>query len=279
MTNVSAQSWTAFWERGKGATCLPGSHDAHERLAQIWRATAAALPQKAKVIDLACGSGAVSFKLQQARPDLSIVGVDYARVPTSRSSGVELMSGVALEQLPFDDRSFDCGVSQFGIEYADMTGAVRELARVLRPSSPITLVMHHADSPVVLHNRQRERALGEVTGASVEKAFLDGDRAAFTSAFAPLRSAFADQDVVAEFEQGLGSALGRPAEHRACFWPDLAAMVSREREILSALAGAAVADCEPWLNQLSTDFAMEPAMVVREANGLPLAWLLRGRRT
>lgn len=279
MSNVTAQSWTAFWERGKGAACLPDSLDAHERLAQVWRTTWSDLPQMAKVIDLACGSGAVSYTLRRARPDLSIVGVDYARVPPSLMAGVELISSVALEQLPFDDGGFDCAVSQFGIEYADRPGAVRELSRVLRPGSPIALVMHHADSPVVLHNRQRERALGEVTGAAVESAFLDGDRAAFDRAFASLRSTFGDQDVVAEFEQGLGSSLAQPAVDRANFWPGLAAMVSREREILSALASAAVADCQPWLTELSPSFAMDPPAVVREANGLPLAWLLRGRRT
>lgn len=279
MNTVTAQSWTAFWERGKGSVCLPGSVDAQERLAQIWRTTASDLPQMAKAIDLACGSGAVSHTLRASRPDLSIVGVDYARVPPSRIAGVELISGVALEQLPFDDRCFDCAVSQFGIEYADRSGAVRELSRVLRPGSPITLVMHHADSPIVLHNKLRERALGEVTGAAVKRAFLDGDRVAFDRTFASLRTAFADQDVIVEFEQGLGSALARPAEDRAGFWPGLAAMVSREREILSALASAAVVDCQAWLSELSTGFAMDPAVVVREANGLPLAWLLRGRRT
>lgn len=232
----------------------------------------------AKVIDLACGSGAVSYMLRQARSDLSIVGVDYARVPPSQMPGVELISGVVLEQLPFDDRRFDCAVSQFGIEYADRASAVRELSRVLRPGSPITLVMHHADSPVVLHNKLRERALGELTGASVESAFLHGDRAAFNRTFALLQSAFAEQDVVAEFEQGLGSALAQSAEDRATVWRGLATMVSREREILAALATAAVADCQPWLSQLSLSCEMSPAAVIRQTDNLPLAWLLRGRR-
>lgn len=279
MSYVTAQSWTAFWERGKGGSCLPYSLDAHERLAQVWRTTSSDMPQMAKVIDLACGSGAVSYLLRQARPDLSIVGVDYARVPPSLMAGVELIPSVALEHLPFDDGCFDGAVSQFGIEYADRPGAVGELLRVLRPGSPITLVMHHADSPVVLHNKLRERALGELTGTAVESAFLKGDRAAFNRVFASLQSAFADQDVVAEFEQGLGSALAQSAEDRADFWPGLAAMVSREREILFALASAAVVDCQPWVTELSTSFAMDPPAVVRDANGLPLAWLFRGRRT
>lgn len=279
MSHVTAQSWTAFWARGRGAACLPDSRDAHELLAQVWRTTSADLPQMAKVIDLACGSGAAAYNLRQARPDLSIVGVDYARVPPSQMAGVELISGVALEHLPFDDDCFDGAVSQFGVEYADRSGTVSELLRVLRPGSPITLVMHHADSPVVLHNKLRERTLGELTGAAVESAFLQGDRAAFNRVFGSLRSAFADQDVVVEFEQGLGSAWAQPAEDRAAFWRGLAAMVSREREILAALASAAVADCQPWLSQLSSSSAMSPAAVIRQADNLPLAWLLRGRRT
>lgn len=279
MSNGTAQSWTLFWERGKGAACLPESLAAHGRLAQVWRTSASGLPPQARVIDLACGSGAVAHALRQARPDLSIVGVDYALIPPSQVPGIELMSGVALERLPFDDACFDGAVSQFGIEYADRTGAIGELARILRPGSPITLVMHHADSPVVRHNHARDRALGEVAGTAVERAFLDGDRATLGALFAGLRSAHAGQDVVAEFEQGLGSALAQPAEARADMWRGLAAMVGKERDILSALAGAAIADCQPWLANLSASFAMSPPSVVKDAGGLPLAWLLEGRRS
>ena len=273
----TAQSWTAFWEHGNGAVCLPGSRDAHERLAQIWRDTASNLPRSAKALDLACGSGAVSYLLRHIRPDLSIVGVDYARIGPSRMAGVELISGVALEQLPFDDGSFDGAVSQFGIEYAVRPRAVSELSRVLRPGSPVTLVMHHSGSSVVKHNKLRAAALGELIGATVEGPYLEGNRAALNRTFASLRSTFASQDVVAEFEQGLSSAMAQPAGDRAKFWRDLTAMVGRE--ILSALASAAIADCQPWLSQLSKSFAMEPATVIKEANGSPLAWLLRGRRT
>lgn len=273
-----AKAWTAFWESGHGAMCLPSSRGAHERLGRIWQSTASNLPPKAKVLDLACGSGVVGYLLRQRRPDVSVVGVDYARIGPSRMAGVELVSGVALEQLPFEDGSFDGAVSQFGIEYADPRGAVRELSRVMRPAASITLVMHHADSPVVMHNRRRNAALGELIGPAVESAFLEGNRAALGRLFASLRTTFAGQDVIAEFEQGLGSGMVRATHDRVEFWRDLTAMVSREREILSALASAAVANCQPWLDQLAEGFEMESATAIREANDLPLAWLLRGRR-
>lgn len=275
----TAHAWTVFWQLGNGSVCLPSSADAHKRLAQIWRTTAADLPQSARILDLACGSGAVSYELRRERPDLSIVGVDYAQIGLSRMAGVELMSGVALERLPFADHSFDGAVSQFGIEYADRRRTVPDLARVLKPGSSIALVMHHADSPVVQHNRRREVALGELTGSTVESAFLGGNREELIHAFASLRSAFADQDIIAEFGQGLGSALVQPARDRAKLWQELTDMASREREILSALANAAVANCRPWLDDLSKGFQMNAPVVIRETNDLPLAWLLRGTRT
>jgi hypothetical protein len=221
----------------------------------------------------------VGYLLRQLRPDVSVVGVDYAQIGPSRMAGVELIPGVSLERLPFGDGCFDGAVSQFGIEYADRPGAARELSRVLRSGSLTTLVMHHADSPVVRHNRRRELALGGLTARAVERAFLDGDRIAFNREFALLRSGFADQDVVTEFERGLGSALGQSVEERSALWRDVATKVDQERQILSALGSAAVADCQPWLDELSSSFEMEPATVISEANGLPLAWLLQGRRT
>lgn len=280
MTSVdAAKSWTAFWEFGHGAMCLPGSRSAHERLGQIWQSAARDLPPQARVLDLACGSGVVCYLLRQQRPDVSVVGVDYARIGPSRMPGVELLAGVSLEQLPFDGGCFDGAVSQFGIEYADRPCAVREVSRVLRSGSPITLVMHHAGSPVVQHNQRRVLALLELTGQAVERAFLEADRPAFEREFALLRSSFADQDVVQEFERGLSSALTQPAADRSALWRDVTSKVDLERRILAALASAAVTDCQPWLDELSGNFAMKPAETVAETDGLPLAWLLWGKRT
>lgn len=277
-SKAGSQSWTAFWEQGRGSACLPQSRAAHDLLARVWQGFASAVPRQGTVIDLACGSGAAARRLREARPDLSIVGVDYARVPPLRAPGFELLSGVALEHLPFDSGSFDGAVSQFGIEYADRAGAVSEAARILRQGAPIALVMHHAESPVVTHNKERERALARLTGADVERAFVGGDRTAFERIFSSLKSDFPRQDVIREFEQGLGAALAQAPDLRARTWRGLTALIAHERDILRALAEAAIADCSPWLAQLDEDFAMDPPAVVALADAPPLAWLLRGSR-
>lgn len=278
MSETSARSWTAFWEHGQGFSCLPESRAAHDRLAKVWHDFASALPRQARIIDLACGSGAAARRLHEARSDLSIIGVDYARLPPLRAPGFELIPGVSLERLPFESQSFDGAISQFGIEYADRSGAASEASRILRAGAPVALIMHHAESPVVAHNMERERVLALLTGADLGKALLDGDRAALGQIFAALRSENPGQDVVREFEQGLGAALAHPPHARAETWQHLTTMVAHERQILLALAQAAVADCAPWLEQLKANFAMEPPTVIATASGSPLAWLLRGSR-
>lgn len=278
MSTSDARSWTTFWAHGQGASCLPQSRDSHEQLARAWTGFAAGLPPGARVIDLACGSGAAAHWLRSARRDLVLVGVDFADVRAHNIAGFELHSGVRLEQLPFAESSFDGAVSQFGIEYADRDQAIHEAGRILRPGAPFAFVMHHAESPVVIHNREREQALAKLIAETVERAFVEGDSAALGAAFSALRSEYPRQDVIGEFELGLGEAVRQAPGERSKTWQRLALMVRHERDILSALSQVAIADCGPWLESLDRFFLAEPASVIRSADGRPLAWLLTGRR-
>ena len=91
------------------------------------------------VLELAAGTGAVSHALAAALPGAAIVSTDLnpamlaqaARAPAAANLSFRAADAQAL---PFDDRSFDLAVAQFGaMFFPDKVGAYREVRRVLAP--------------------------------------------------------------------------------------------------------------------------------------------------
>lgn len=184
-----------------------------------------------------------------------------------------------MESHPFPDRSFDGGVSQFGIEYSDLPVAARELARVLEPGAPVAFVAHHADSPLLAHNHRRGRALEALTADLVGSSFLSGDRGALGRALGGLPASYGDQGVVAEFSAGLGQALALGPAERRQLWGEVTAKAAHERAILGALEAAAVKDIGGWLEVFGRRFSFETALAITDRAGRAFAWSVKGRRT
>ena len=168
------EAWDRFWQReaqkATGATStqrkstqkhtrgsgIPeGWRGIEQTCTRVWQDFAKMLPRNARVLDLATGSGEVLFRLLGARRDLKLFGVDRARELPAAPRGLTLRSGVDIADLPSPDNRFAAVTSQFGFEYADMTAAASEIARVLHPRGRVALLTHRADSPIVKHNRER----------------------------------------------------------------------------------------------------------------------------
>jgi SAM-dependent methyltransferase len=97
------------------------------------------------VLDVACGAG--NTAIAAARRFARVTGLDY--VPALLEHGrqraqaelveVDYVEGDA-QALPFDDGSFDCVMSTFGVMFApDQQRAADELLRVCRPGGRIAL--------------------------------------------------------------------------------------------------------------------------------------------
>jgi SAM-dependent methyltransferase len=95
--------------------------------------------QGMRVLDLACGPGNLSRRLAAlVSPGGEVIGVDLApgMVEVARAAGIpnarfEVMD---MEQLTFDDGSFDAAACGHGLQFAgDLGQAIREARRVLRP--------------------------------------------------------------------------------------------------------------------------------------------------
>jgi SAM-dependent methyltransferase len=116
------------------------------------RATLAELGLQAgeRVVDVGCGPGYLCAEMAAA--GAAVVGVDPSpamlALAERRGSGVELLRGDALS-LPVEDGRFDAAVSTQVYEYvADIEGALREVARVLRPGGRLLILDTDWDSIV-----------------------------------------------------------------------------------------------------------------------------------
>jgi demethylmenaquinone methyltransferase/2-methoxy-6-polyprenyl-1,4-benzoquinol methylase len=98
------------------------------------------VPGKARILDVACGTGDLSFTLFESG-EARIVGIDFCRpmlqIATSKASRlsfeVPFIEGDALA-LPFRDRSFEAVTIAFGLRnLTDVEAGFIELLRVLKP--------------------------------------------------------------------------------------------------------------------------------------------------
>lgn len=103
----------------------------------------ATLPQGARVLDAGCGTGGFLARLRAARPDLRLVGLEYAPDAARRAgtkAGAQVASGT-VNALPFRDGAFDAVVSLDVLCHraAEPDAALAEFRRVLRPQGQVVL--------------------------------------------------------------------------------------------------------------------------------------------
>jgi demethylmenaquinone methyltransferase/2-methoxy-6-polyprenyl-1,4-benzoquinol methylase len=106
--------------------------------------------QAMRVLDVACGTAAVSIELARRVPGRTVTGVDQstdmlaagrARVASAGlADRIELREGQA-ESLPFGDAEFDALTFTYLLRYVDDPGpTMAELARVVRPGGVIAML-------------------------------------------------------------------------------------------------------------------------------------------
>ena len=164
---VSNPGWRDYWKADRRASCMPENERTAEEIAALWQRWFAECPAGGRILDIATGNGIVLAHAAAAgRANdraFALTGVDLADIdPLRYVSSLEddlraarFIGGVAAEQLPFEDRSFDVVVSQYGLEYADLRRALAEAARVLEPGGTLHWLAHSAGSEVVLQNREQ----------------------------------------------------------------------------------------------------------------------------
>lgn len=293
-------AWADYWQGAAGMrpACLPKSAGGVEAAQRgVWAGFAGDLPRGARVLDIGTGDGAVLMHLKAARQDLQLTGVDLAPSLPPAPPGIKLIPRVAAEALPFKDRRFDAVVSQFGFEYAEVEGAVREVARVLAPGGQMRLLVHHRDGPILAHNlmRRESLALAIAPGGLLERArALTAARRvaplptppAFRTAGEEFRTRFPGAAAGEEFAlaiwQTLEGGRSRPPGEVSAMLDLLERKARGEMVRIDSLARAArdeagIAALCDLLGQIG--IAMDTPQPQFEANvASPYAWLLGGRK-
>jgi demethylmenaquinone methyltransferase / 2-methoxy-6-polyprenyl-1,4-benzoquinol methylase len=145
---------------GSGAMfdAIAGRYDLVNRILSLgidqrWRnltARALALPEAARVLDVATGTADLAIRIAGLGPGIRVVGLDpsermleLGRQKIARAGlndRVELTNGDA-EQLPFESASFDGASIAFGIRNVpDRLAALREMARVVKPGHRVAVL-------------------------------------------------------------------------------------------------------------------------------------------
>lgn len=123
---------------------------------QRWRAqaAAAALPEGAspsgdlRVLDVACGTGDLTFALKRRRPQAQVVGADFtpAMLDIARAKAEKRGLDVTFltadgTDLPFADGTFDAVTIAYGLRnFADADAGLREFRRVLKPGGRVVVL-------------------------------------------------------------------------------------------------------------------------------------------
>ncbi len=187
-------------------------------------AGAAGMKQGDRVIDIACGTGALSLAaLELVGPGGSVVGLDanpdMLRVALRKSTRVDWRLGRA-EELPFADDGFDAVASQFGLMFFDdRVAALREMERVLKPGGRLAVAVCDAvdRSPgYAAIARLLERLFGSRVADAFRAPFVLGDTAL-------LRALCEEAGIGAEVERRRGtvrfaSIASLISTERACVW-------------------------------------------------------------
>ena len=115
-----------------------------ERPSETWETVVRLLGDPSgALLDVGCGTGAYAVGLVELGWDVTGVDVSEDMLRRASAKGVHSVQTDATA-LPFEDASFDAAVSVFThTDFDDFPGAVREIARVLRPGAPFVYVGAH----------------------------------------------------------------------------------------------------------------------------------------
>lgn len=185
---------------------IAGRYDLLNRLMsmgvdQSWRrktVEAMALPSRARVLDLATGTGDLALMIGRLHPDAEVVGSDPSErmlavaIDKVERSGlgarVRLEKGDA-QSLPYEDDAFDGCCIAFGIRNVpDRRAALREMARVTKSTGRVAVLELGEPSvgwlsPLArFHVRKIIPRLGGMLSGSREYRYLQESIAAFPPA-------------------------------------------------------------------------------------------------
>ncbi len=171
--------WQDYWQQGQLACCLADDLRAGYDgvLGEAWATFFESLGSGATILDVCTGNGGAAILAAKAARDLGrefdILGADlaaiepvaYVRIEPDLMRSIRFEGGVDAAALPYGDDQFDAVISQFGIEYAGLSQAGVEAARVLKSGGRLRFVVH-ATRGIAEEGARTELALVPTLGSA-----------------------------------------------------------------------------------------------------------------
>jgi len=161
----TAWAWSKFWRDDNLSACTPDDDTTDSLLQEEWRSFFGSLNEKASILDLGTGNGAlavmaVSVETGNSR-SFDVHGCDLAAIEpglylqshAEHLARIQFHAETAMEKLPFGDETYDAVCGQYALEYSDVSESVPELMRVLRSGGPLKFLLH--DAAGALHQRNQ----------------------------------------------------------------------------------------------------------------------------
>lgn len=154
--------WSQYWAQGyqtSFGSCFPKGYEGV--IKSHWKAIFSNISTNTNVLDLCTGNASLIRLAKETMSDFSqsnFTGVDYAKVTINddfeKLENVKVIFDTNVESLPLISRSFDLIISNFGVEYSDLTKSITEISRLLKKGGQVELICHCNQSTIVIANNK-----------------------------------------------------------------------------------------------------------------------------
>lgn len=156
-------AWSLYWSENRLHSCVASSSDEDQKvLNSLWQSLAESLPSQSKILDLATGNGAVVNALIAANKTLEIDAIDKATIAPRETlskhefnENVRFHANIDVLNMPFENGSFDCITSQFGIEYAGLKRGSESSIVFLKTGGTLKFIVHNASSAIIMSSKNK----------------------------------------------------------------------------------------------------------------------------
>ena len=161
---MSHSHWTNYWRSGVSDSFgLQQPLWYTQVIEPFWRQVFTSLPDRACILDIATGNGAVARLAaevaSQTNKSFEIIAADKAELNPDINDldavkqSIRFLPQTPVEQLDLPDRQFDLISSQFGIEYANHKASLSAIQKHLKPGGRLIIIAHHQDSLICQQSR------------------------------------------------------------------------------------------------------------------------------
>ena len=138
--------WSQYWQQGNKTSFGDKHEHGYEGvLKKEWDSIFSKLKPGSSVIDLCTGNLSLirmASQFDNSFAEINFTGVDYANIVTDdfvhNNDNVVFLTGVNIEKMDCEDKSFDHVISNFGIEYSNVERSIIEIARILKKNGSLT---------------------------------------------------------------------------------------------------------------------------------------------